>query len=162
MKNAFWLVVSLFISFISSTSQAEINPAKKQEYQAKYCVKTPTDDGCSEYSVEFPQFDHQTWLNQYIETNVRRAITDDEPSFAMPWPEFLQHYAKLSVEIEGDDIWTLNESINVESIGMHDSWVVLAFSTYQYYKGTPHGMPSRYFRVLNIKTQQTLTLDDIL
>lgn len=162
MNNTLQLANCILIACLSSTAIAEVKTDFEQKYDAKFCAKTLTDEACSTYKVQFPHFSNNPWLSQYVETNVRHSLSDNESQSAMPWPEFLKYYAKLSTEVEGEEIWTHDLSINAGLLASHGTWAVIEFSAYEYHRGAAHGMPSRYFRVLDTTTRQAIALDEIL
>jgi hypothetical protein len=147
---------------LSSLSMAQVLVTDTQKYTANSCEKTQSGEGCSKYEIEFPQFSGKPWLNQYIERDIRATVSDDVTNNAMPWQQFLDHYANISTEISDGDVVGQDFWLQVTAVGIQDNWTALVFSTHEYFTGAAHGMPGRSFRVLDTAKEQAVLLKDIV
>ncbi len=143
------------------------NIASENTYHAKSCqLSEEKKMVCSEYSVQFPVYSGQSavWVNKVIANNVRLAVADDNQKGGSDWQKFIQYHADLSVNVDSSDgyVSTQDVSVGVSLQGQDNQWLALEVTPYTYYRGAAHGMPSRYFNVLDLNNEKIVMLDDIL
>ncbi len=155
-------MIAMALSSVLAVSTVYAKPSGEMKFHAQSCETTKTDKGCSEYNVKFPVYLDDKWVNEYIDKNVRSIVSDGSVGAQLPWQKFIQHYADISTQVDGDDVWTQDITVDVKDSGQLEHWIAVTFTTYEYNKGAAHGMPGRYYRVLDAKAKKEIKLDDIL